>query len=131
MPECYFCGEVNQTHEHHIIPQRWSPLRNQTAQVCPQCHQQVEEFYRILLQHVAENPRVLDEYRGQDGQSKRQRQVATALGGPVPEVLPDLYEKEDGNMTAILNEVNRALDGQQVSRPTLYEWCADLGLRDE
>jgi len=125
MPECYFCGEVNRTQEHHIIPQRWTPVRNQTARVCPQCHHRVEEFYRILLQYVAENQDVLHDG---EGETSRKREVASALGSPVDEVLPDLYEKEDGNMSAILNEVNRALDGEQLSRPTLYEWCADLGL---
>jgi len=129
MPTCYFCGEVERTHEHHIIPQRWTPVRNETARVCPDCHQQVEEFYRILLQYVAEHPSVLDEYRDGGEQTQRQQEVAAALGGPVDEVLPDLYEQHDGNMSALLEELNREIDGRQVSRPTLYEWCDDLGLR--
>ena len=127
MPTCYFCGEVERTHEHHIIPDRYAPIRNETARVCPDCHQNVEEFYRVLLQYVAENPHVLDEYR-RGGYTERQQQVAAALGGPVDEVLPELYEKHDGNMSALLDEVNEGLEGQQVSRPTLYEWCRDLSL---
>lgn len=58
--------------------------------------------------------------------TSRQREVNACFSTRLPMKLQSLAEKHDGNVSAVLDEVNESLDANgvesKVSRGTIYNW---------
>lgn len=78
----------------------------------------------------AEYDQIVKEMAKDQNRTARQRQVESCYGKALPAILEELRQKNDGNKSEMMRELNQTLENngieQSVSRPTIYNWLKDM-----
>lgn len=123
MQKCYFCGDVDESHTHHIIPQRMGAVENKVVDLCPECHHKVHRIIDPLVAYLSDTP---------DEVPAREREIAIALGEPVDVAFESALDESDSQMRPALESINTRLRESEdydhderglVSPNTFYKWC--------
>ena len=137
MAKCYFCG-VEETEEHHIIPERYDPVKNETVKLCPECHGKVHELYSTLIRFLQPESRIPYETRKGGPSPSRMDELERALGERPQKAFEDALRENDGKMRPALEDVNGRLErskhydeetGGLISPNTFYKWTEAFGIR--
>ena len=82
----------------------------------------------------AEYEGIVEEMAKDGARTRRQREVESAFGAPLPQVLSELSQSMESK-SAMLRRINTTLDANgiepNVSRGTLYNWLDQMVEADE
>jgi len=111
MSECYFCGGAENLQEHHIIPDRYEPIRNETVRLCSGCHKKTHSLYSTLIPYILNNDERVSavDTATTTERDRRQAEIETALGEPVRAAFESALGETNGRKHPALKLINDRL----------------------